>query len=286
MTAGADSLVAGTYVVTVTDANGCTASDQATVSEPPALATTTTITDVVCVGDSNGAIDLSPTGGVLPYSFSWSNSSSSEDISNLGAGSYLLVLSDSNGCSMIENVTVGTQSSGSQTSPITGPVAVSQGSTEFYAVSPNTGSVYNWTVVGGTQTGGGQGNNIIVQWDSIGTGQVAVVETDIMGCTGDTVFLNISVATSISSMDDFQVEVMVYPNPNTGRFTIGVNSMRGELFTATIYDSKGQQLQSKVLAYAAGWHYGNMDLTNRGAGMYYIRLASSRSVLSRKILVH
>jgi hypothetical protein len=165
-------------------------------------------------------------------------------------------------------------------------VAVTQGSTEFYAVNPNTGSVYNWTVVGGTQTGGGQGNNIIVQWDSIGTGQVAVVETDIMGCTGDTVFLNISVATSISSMDDFQVEVMVYPNPNPGRFTVGVNSMRGELFTATIYDSKGQQLQSKVLAYAAGWHYGNMDLTNRGAGMYYIRLASSRSVLSRKILVH
>jgi len=286
MTAGAELLVAGTYSVTVTDTNGCAVSDQATISEPAALTASTIVTDVVCVGDSNGAIDLSPTGGVMPYTFNWSNGSSSEDVSNLWAGSYLLVLSDSNGCSVIENATLGTQSSGSQTSSITGPVILSQGATEFYAVNPNIGSVYNWTVAGGTQTGGGQGNNIIVQWDLIGTGQVAVVETDIMGCTGDTVFLNVSVATTISSMDDFQMEMMVYPNPNTGRFAIGVNSMREEIFTATIYDSKGQQLQSKVLAYAAGWHYGNIDLANRGAGMYYIRLASDRIFLSCKILVH
>jgi len=221
----------------------------------------------------------------MPYSFNWSDGSTTEDISNLLAGTYLLVLSDSNGCSTIENVSVGTQSGGSQTSPITGLVAVSQGSTEFYAVTPNTGSVYNWTVVGGTQTGGGQGNNIIVQWDSIGTGQVAVVETDILGCTGDTVFLNVSVATAISRIDDFQMEVIVYPNPNAGQFTVGVNSVLAEQLTVTIYDSKGQQLQAKELQYAAGWHYGNIDL-DVGAGLYYLRLASDRFVLSRKFLVH
>ncbi|HIO46698.1 TPA: T9SS type A sorting domain-containing protein, partial [Candidatus Poribacteria bacterium] len=282
----ATGLCAGTYTVMVTDSNGCVAFDAATISEPPVLAASSAISDVVCVGDSNGSIDLSPTGGVMPYSFNWSDGSTTEDVSNLLAGTYLLVLSDSNGCSTIENVSVGTQSNGSQTSPITGLVAVSQGSNEFYAVAPNTGSVYSWTVVGGTQTGGGQGNNIIVQWDSIGTGQVAVVETDILGCTGDTVFLNVSVATAISSIDDFQMEVIVYPNPNTGQFTVGVNSVWAEQLTVTIYDSKGQQLQVKALQYAAGWHYGNIDLVDVGAGLYYLRLASDRFVLSRKILVH
>ena len=282
----ATGLCAGTYTVMVTDSNGCVAFDAATISEPPVLAASSAISDVVCVGDSNGSIDLSPTGGVMPYSFNWSDGSTTEDVSNLLAGTYLLVLSDSNGCSIIENLTVGTQSNGSQTSPITGLVAVSQGSNEFYAVAPNTGSVYSWTVVGGTQTGGGQGNNIIVQWDSIGTGQVAVVETDILGCTGDTVFLNVSVATAISSIDDFQMEVIVYPNPNTGQFTVGVNSVWAEQLTVTIYDSKGQQLQVKALQYAAGWHYGNIDLVDVGAGLYYLRLASDRFVLSRKILVH
>lgn len=71
------NLSAGIYVVTVTDANGCTAVISATITQPTIILTVST-TPVSCNGGSNGAINLTATGGTMPYSFNWSNGSSTE----------------------------------------------------------------------------------------------------------------------------------------------------------------------------------------------------------------
>ncbi len=92
-------LAAGTYTGNVTDANGCLLSVPGIViTEPAALsATTATITDETNPGN-NGAIDVTVSGGTMPYTFAWDNGGTTEDISGLTAGSYNLVVTDANGC--------------------------------------------------------------------------------------------------------------------------------------------------------------------------------------------
>ena len=95
-TANPTALAAGSYSYTVTDANGCTANGSATITEPTALTSSGTTQNAV--GSNNGSIDLSASGGTAPYTFLWSNSETTEDISGLAAGSYAVTISDANGC--------------------------------------------------------------------------------------------------------------------------------------------------------------------------------------------
>ncbi|MFN0176022.1 MAG: LamG-like jellyroll fold domain-containing protein [Saprospiraceae bacterium] len=93
-----DDLAAGTYLATVTDANGCITTTSAIVSEPPVLAGTATASDVSCFGGNNGTAAASITGGVLPYTYLWSNGQTNAVLNNLSAGTYLATITDANDC--------------------------------------------------------------------------------------------------------------------------------------------------------------------------------------------
>ena len=89
------ALSVGTYTVTVTDYNGCTSTCSVTIDEPPLLTCTITkIKDVDCYGGSDGQASVSATGGVSPYSYDWGG----EDPLALSAGSYIVTVTDYNGC--------------------------------------------------------------------------------------------------------------------------------------------------------------------------------------------
>jgi len=92
----------GTYSITVTDANGCTVSGSIGVTQPATVKGTNTSIDAVCNGDSNGSIDVTPEGGILPYTYSWTGpggyTATTQDISGLAFGLYELQITDANGC--------------------------------------------------------------------------------------------------------------------------------------------------------------------------------------------
>lgn len=93
------SVVAGTYKVTVTDANGCSVETSATINEPELLIAAVALqTNVTYFGGSNGSIQVKTSGGVAPYKYIWSNGATTRDISGLKAGNYSLVVTDANGC--------------------------------------------------------------------------------------------------------------------------------------------------------------------------------------------
>jgi hypothetical protein len=115
-----NGLAAGTYGVTVTDANGCVANDSWTIGEPAQIAITGIVTNVSCNGGSNGAIDITVTGGTMPYYYYWSNGQSSEDLTGLSAGTYTVYVSDANQCSAMETFTVGQPDALDATAVITG----------------------------------------------------------------------------------------------------------------------------------------------------------------------
>ncbi len=96
----------GTYSVVVTDANGEEATALANIIINAPEVAVVSVTDVNCNGGVGGSIDLSISGGTLPYSFAWSNGATTEDVDNLAAGEYQVTVSDQQGCMTIVAVTV------------------------------------------------------------------------------------------------------------------------------------------------------------------------------------
>ncbi|MCA0154530.1 SprB repeat-containing protein, partial [Winogradskyella vincentii] len=99
------NVIAGTYTVTITDANGCTSSDTATIIEPATnvSGSITQITNVACLGESNGSITAEGTGGIPPYTYSIDNGTTSQAdglFENLSAGDYTILITDANGCTV------------------------------------------------------------------------------------------------------------------------------------------------------------------------------------------
>ena len=89
---------AGTYSLLVTDANGCTISSTAVVTQPEALNVSVVSSNVEC-GISNGSLSANVYGGSQPYVYYWSNGGTSALLDNVSAGAYSLTVTDANGCS-------------------------------------------------------------------------------------------------------------------------------------------------------------------------------------------
>jgi gliding motility-associated-like protein len=101
-------LSAGNYTVIVTDTTGCSDSIAFNLNNISSMNISYTVTDVNCAGGNNGAIDVTTSGGTPPYTFSWDNGATTEDISSLTAGSYIITITDATGCQFSDNIIIGT----------------------------------------------------------------------------------------------------------------------------------------------------------------------------------
>ncbi len=113
MTATAGSLIAGTYSVTVTDANGCTAENMVEITEPQAITSTIDAMNVSCNGGDDASATVTPTGGTPDangeYSYQWSANAGgvfTASVSNLTAGIYMVSITDMNNCTLVETITI------------------------------------------------------------------------------------------------------------------------------------------------------------------------------------
>ncbi len=104
----ATNLIAGTYTLTVTDDVGCTKVSSVTVNEPDSAIyiTIDSIADVLCYGDNTGSVYISVAGGTPPFTYLWSNGATTQDISNLITGLYIVTVTDANGCINIDSAFV------------------------------------------------------------------------------------------------------------------------------------------------------------------------------------
>jgi len=91
------SLEPGNYTVNVSDGNSCNAVETYIVQEASEINITSEITDEHC-GDAEGIINITVAGGVLPYTFLWSNGATTEDADELAQGDYTVTITDANGC--------------------------------------------------------------------------------------------------------------------------------------------------------------------------------------------
>jgi len=101
------SLATGTYNVIVTDSNNCTISDSAVVNQPQALGTSIATINTTCFAGNDGSIDLTITGASLPATYNWNSGQfSTEDLQNITAGNYMVVVTDNNSCTVSDSATI------------------------------------------------------------------------------------------------------------------------------------------------------------------------------------
>ena len=91
-------LTAGLYNVTVTDAQNCVATVGVNVLQPAVINLTFVGVNVTTNGGTNGSIDLSVVGGTTPFTYVWSNGTTTQDLNNIPAGNYCVTVTDVNGC--------------------------------------------------------------------------------------------------------------------------------------------------------------------------------------------
>jgi gliding motility-associated-like protein len=174
----ASNLIAGTYSVVVTDANGCTTVSTAIITEPTILAATaSTVTNVTCFGGSNGSATVSPSGGTSGYTYSWLPSGgNSPTASNLPIGTYTVIVTDANGCFTGSTATITEPpqltANGSNVTNVS-CFGGSDGSVTVSSSGGNGSYSYSWSPSGG--------NAITASNLSIGTYTVTV--TDNNGCS-------------------------------------------------------------------------------------------------------
>lgn len=115
-----NNLGVGAYTLTVTDDYGCTVTETVDITQPDILAATHQQTNVNCYGLSDGSISLTVSGGTAPYIYQWSNGFKTSSLSQIPAGTYTVVVTDSNNCTLAHTVTI------TQPADVATPTAVNQ----------------------------------------------------------------------------------------------------------------------------------------------------------------
>jgi gliding motility-associated-like protein len=185
-------LATGAYSVTVTDASGCPATFNTSLTQPAVLAAIFSNTNILCNGDSTGAIDLSISGGTSPYSQLWSNNATSEDLNGLAAGAYSVTVTDSSGCTDIFNTSI------TQPSALTAAFS----NTNILCNGDSTGAI-NLSITGGVgpYTQLWSNNATSEDLSGLATGAYSVTVTDSSGCTiTDSASVNQPSAISLSTL--------------------------------------------------------------------------------------
>lgn len=152
-TATATGLSAGTYTVTVKDANQCTKTLDFTINQPAALTITSSQTNVSCNGGSNGTVSVNVRGGTGTYTYQWAHTGgNTATASNLVHGTYTVTVTDANNCQATQSFTI-TEPSILEAGITKTDVLCNGGSTGTATVTPTGGSgnyTYMWSPSGGT----------------------------------------------------------------------------------------------------------------------------------------
>ena len=141
-TATATGLSAGTYSVTVIDANGCSQTQTIAVTSSSNISVTVASTVAGCTVD-NGTASLTPTNGNAPYTYLWNNGQVSPTATGLAAGTYTAAITDSKGCAATQTVAVATAPNPTVTVTSSQSIISSGGSTTLTA--SGSAGTYQWT---------------------------------------------------------------------------------------------------------------------------------------------
>lgn len=181
--ATASNLAAGNYTCTITDANGCTLQETFTITEPLAIIVGMSGSDENC-NSTDGTATASPSQGNAPYAYVWApGGQTTQQITNLSAGTYTCTVTDASGCSNFNTFTVNNVGcGGAPVAAFSGtPTTVCAGSTvAFTDLSTNVPTSWTWSFPGGSPSGS-NAQNPTITYSTPGTYNVTLTATNASG---------------------------------------------------------------------------------------------------------
>ncbi|HNM24075.1 MAG TPA: MopE-related protein, partial [Saprospiraceae bacterium] len=297
-------LTAGTYSLTVTDANGCTRQKSFTVNQPSALTLSFTTQNVTCNGAADGELKATAGGGTkLPssglcngerYCYNWSNGANTRTIGGLAPGTYTVTVTDANGC-----VLVGTASVSEPALLLVAGVNQELLSNGKYRLTVSaTGGVtpYKYKRSPG---GGFQSSNV---FNNVPTGAYVITVRDKNGCESSVAInvpagngsreqgvVEISLVTpsgqtpaSAQREAETQPEFALYPNPADNLCYLRAEQ-RFEQGTVRIVDAGGRLVLEQELAPEQDVYV--FDLSAWPAGQYWLRLETDGQTTVKRLVV-
>lgn len=242
-----NNLPAGTYSVTVTNTLGCTGTKSATLTYQSNMTAVISKIDPSCSYSSNGSASVNPSGGLAPYTYLWSQDSTTASINNLPAGNYSVTVTDSLGCTLVKTATL--------TAPP--PMSVLITTTNATQCGASNGSIsaqpsgssppytYHWS----------NGSNANYQ-NNLPAGIYAVTITSSLGCTivgVDTIFqphtMNINITGTASICPETQNGTLTANPPSSagtctyvwsnGATTKTINNLPAGTYAVTVTNAQG-----------------------------------------------
>ena len=259
------NLVAGTYQVTVRDANNCTAlvGPQITITEPTQLALTQSQVNNVCFGGSIGSINISASGGTAPYTYAWTGpngfTSTNEDLQNLVAGIYQVTVTDANSCTAL----VGPQITITQPTQL----ALSQSQVNNVCFGGNTGSI-SITPSGGTAP-------YTFAWT--GPNGFTSTNEDLQNLVAGTYQVTVTDANSCAALVGPQITITQPAQLALTQSQVNNTCFGGSIGSINISASGGTAPYTYAWTGPNGFTSTNEDLQNLVAGTYQVTVRDANS---------
>ena len=245
-TANISNLDGGVYTVVVTDARGCTATNSTTVGSTAGPNVTVATTNVACNGQSNGTATATVTGASGTVTYLWSNGLTTATVSNLAAGSYSVIVTDSRNCPVKRLFTITEPVALTLTTATTNAACgANNGTATVTATGANGGYTYAWS-----------NGAFIATAMNLAAGTYSVVVTDSRGCSA-----NASVTVTATAGPT----VSLTPNNLT------CNGLANGSITANVTGASG------TITYI--WNTGatTATISNLTAGTYSVTVTDSRN---------
>lgn len=272
-TAEATGLSAGTYTVTITDANGCSVTNSAVVPASGPIDSIVTGNDS-CYGESNGFASVaSVSGGIAPYTYSWApGGSTNSTITGLSAGNYTVTVTDSTGCSGTTLVTIYQPAQIVIYDTITAADSGCNGTAWVTASGGTAPYTYNWypSVNSHTDTSG-----YYDYADSLCSGSYLLCVTDANGCsTCDSIHVG-GHALGVGNIKENTGGIKLYPDPVSDQLNLATDGLQSGVYSVYVYDMLGRQvMQNDNITIYQGETI-QVNVSHLPTGKYMLRLGSA-----------
>lgn len=271
----ATGLSLGTYTVTVTDDNGCSATEIVNIGESENIEITVLdLMDVSCNGAGDGSISITVSGGVNPYSYSWTGDAMGQgDIATgLSAGVYEVTVTDQNNCGSSLQITVNE------------PAAITINILDVEGDDGSESGSITVDVAGGTPSYGfswqdATTNEISTMMNpsNLPFGEYTLFVTDANECTANSETIQIIDLVDVIN-PELENYISIYPNPLQEELSVNWNT--SEIAELSIFDLKGKIILVQELSSGIN----NIRMEHVPSGVYFLQFKLQDQLLFKKIV--